>query len=165
MAFDAFLKIDGIDGESTDDKHKNWIEVLSYSHGVSQLSTGSRSSGGGASSGRCDHADFSIVKTLDKASPKLNLYCCNGEHIKSVTVQLCRAGKDKLKYMEYKLSDVLVTSVRPGGSSQGGESLPLEEVSFNYGKIDWIYTATDHATGKPAGDVKTGWDTMANKGG
>ena len=162
--FDAFLKIDGLDGESTDDKHKNWIEILSYSTGVSQTSAGSSSSGGGRASGRADLADFSIVKTLDKASPKLNLFCCNGTHIKEVTVQLCRAGKEKVKYMEYKMSDVLVTSVRPGGSAQGGESLPLEEVSFNYGKIDWIYTATDHATGKPAGDVKTTWDVMANKG-
>lgn len=163
--FDAFLKIDGIDGESTDSKHKDWIEVLSYSHGVTQQSAGSASSGGGRSAGRSDHQDFSIVKSLDKASPKLNLACCNGEHIKSVTLTLHRAGKDKVKYMEYKMSDVLVSSVRPGGSSKGGEALPLEEVSFNYGKMEWIYTATNHATGKPEGDVKTNWDVMANKGG
>ena len=33
MAVDYFLKIDGIDGESQDDKHKDWIEVLSFSWG------------------------------------------------------------------------------------------------------------------------------------
>ncbi|MFO0948997.1 MAG: type VI secretion system tube protein Hcp [Planctomycetota bacterium] len=163
--FDAFLKIDGIPGESQDSKHKEWIEILSYSHGVAQLSSGSSSSGGARSAERCDHADFSVVKTLDKASPKLNLFCCNGTHIKEVTIELCRATGDKQKYMEYKLSDVLVSSVRPGGSSKGGDSLPLEEVSFNYGKIDWIYTATDHKTGKPAGDVKTNWSVVENKGG
>jgi type VI secretion system secreted protein Hcp len=165
MAFDCFLKIETIPGESTDDKHKDWIELLSYSHGVSQTGSGSVSSGGGRTAERCDHGDFSVVKTLDKASPKLNLSCCNGEHIKGVTVELCRAGGDKQKYMEYKMSDVVVSSVRPGGSAGGGESLPLEEVSFNYGKIEWTYTETDHKTGKPGGNVAAWWNLAENKGG
>jgi type VI secretion system secreted protein Hcp len=164
MAFDAFLKIDGVPGESTDDKHKDWIEILSFSHGLSQPGAGTRSSGGAASAERCNHQNFSVVKTLDKASPKLALFCCNGSHIKEVKIELCRATGDKQKYMEYKMSDVIVADVRPGGSAQGGETLPLEEVSFNYGKIEWTYTATDHKTGKPQGDVKGSWDLVANKG-
>ena len=165
MAFDCFLKIDGVPGESTDDKHKDWIEVLSYSHGVSQQSSGSVSSGGGRSAERCDHQDFSVVKTLDKASPKLNLFCCNGKHIAKIQVELSRATGDKQKYMEYVLSDSIVSSVRPGGSSQGGEALPLEEVSFNYGKIEWTYTELDHQTGAPKGDISANWDLKTNKGG
>jgi type VI secretion system secreted protein Hcp len=165
MAFDAFLKIATIPGESTDDKHADWIEILSYSHGVSQPISGSVSSGGSRSAERVDHQNFSIVKTLDKASPKLALACCNGEHINEVKVELCRAGGDKTKYMEYKMSDVMVSSVRPGGASQGAENLPLEEVTFSYGKIEWTYTETDHKTGKPKGDIKSHWDLVANKGG
>lgn len=165
MAFDGFLKIDGIDGESQDDKHKSWVEILSYSHGVSQAATGSASSGGARAAERANHQDLSIVKTLDAASPKLALFCCNGTHIKTVKLELCRAAGDKTKYMEYLLSDVLISSVRPGGSSGGAETLPLEEVSFNYGKIEWTYTKTDHKTGKPAGDVKGWWSTVENKGG
>jgi len=164
MAFDAFLKIEGIPGESTDAKHKDWIEILSYSHGVTQKGSGARSTAGGASAERCDHEDFSITKALDKASPKLALFCSNGTHIKSVKIELCRAGGDKQKYMEYLLSDVIVSGARPGGSAKGGEALPLEEVKFNYGKIEWTYTATDHKTGKPAGDVKAHWDLTENKG-
>ncbi len=165
MAFDAFLKIDGVPGESTDDKHKNWIEILSFSHGVSQPATGSVSSGGARSAERADFQDFSIVKTLDKASPKLMLYCANGTHVPKVTLELCRATGDKQKYMEYVMSDVIVRGIRPGGAAQGGEPLPLEEVSFAYGKIEYNYTETDHATGKPKGDVKAHWDLKANKGG
>jgi len=164
MAFDAFLKISTIPGESTDDKHKDWIEVLSYHCGVSQPASGSASTGGGRSAERCNHSDFSVVKVLDKATAKLFLACCKGEHIKEVKLELCRAAGDKQKYMEYKLSDVIVSSVRPGGSAQGGETLPLEEVSFNFGKIEWGYTETDHKTGKPKGDVKANWDLTANKG-
>ena len=165
MAFDAFLKVDTIPGETTDDKHKDWIEILSYSMGVSQSAAGSRSSGGAAAAERCNHADFSIVHTLDKASPKFFFACCKGEHITNVKIELCRATGDKSKYMQYNMSDVFVSSVRPGGSAQGGESLPLEEVSFNYGKIELIYTGTDHKTGKTMGDVKTFWSQVENKGG
>jgi type VI secretion system secreted protein Hcp len=165
MAFDSFIKIDGIPGESTDDKHKDWVEVLSFSHGLSQPSAGSRSTAGAASAERCNHQNFSIVKVLDKASPKLALHCCNGKHIASISLELCRATGDKQKYMEVKLSHVIVADYRPGGSAGGSEALPMEEVSFNYGKIEWTYTETDHATGKPKGDVKTHWDLVANKGG
>ena len=165
MAFDAFLKISTVPGESTDDKHKDWIEILSFHWGVNQPSAGARSSGGAASAERANFNDFSIVKTLDKGSPKLFLACVKGEHIPEVKLELCRNTGDKQKYMEYKMTDVLVSSVRPGGAAQGGESLPLEEISFNYGKVELTYTETDHATGKPKGDVKSNWDLKGNKGG
>ena len=165
MAFDGFLKIDGIEGESTDGKHGKWIEILSYNFSFSQPAGGSASSGGARTKERLNISDFSIVKTIDKASPKLLLACAKGDHIANVAIELCRNSGDKLKYAEYKLSDVLVSSVRPGGSAQGGEALPLEEVSFNAGKIEFIYTATDQKTGKAAGDVKMHWSVIENKGG
>ena len=114
---------------------------------------------------RCDHSDFSIVKTLDKTSPKLALFCCNGSHVKNIKMELCRATGDRQPYMKYALKDVIVSSFRPEGNAQGGEALPLEEVSFNYGKIEWTYTVTDHTTGKPTGEVKAYWDLISNKGG
>jgi len=162
MAVDTFLKIDGIPGESTDDKHKEWIEVLSYSSGVSQTSAGGRSTGGAATGGRCDHQDFSIVKELDKTSPTLDLYCCNGQHIKKVALELCRATGDKAKYMEYILEDVIISSVSIGG---GGGGLPTESVTFNYGKITWNYIQTDHQTGEVKGNIQKYWSLIDNKGG
>ena len=163
MAFDAFLKIEGIDGESLDDKHKNWIEIQSYSMGVSQMGGGSRSSSGAASAQRADFSDFAVVKYLDKTSPKLFQHCADGKHIPTITLQLHRATGEKQKYMEYKLSDVIVSSYQPGGSPQGGDALPVESVSFNFGKIELIYTATDQKTGKGAGDVAAGWSLVENK--
>ena len=162
MAGDCFLKIDGIPGESTDDKHKDWIEVMSYSSGVSQMAGGDRSTGGAASGGRCDHQDFSIVKTLDKASPTLDLFCCNGTHIKNVAVELCRATGNKEKYMEYKMEDVIISSVSVGG---GGGGVPTESVTFNYGKMTWNYIQTDHKTGATKGNVQKYWSVIENKGG
>lgn len=164
MPFDSFIKIGDIKGESTDDKHKNWIEILSFSHGVFQRSSGEVSAGT-RSAGRCDHGSFHIVKTLDQASPYLYLKCCNGEHIKEATVQICKAGGDKQQLMEFKMSDVMITSVAPAGSAEGAAVMPMEEVAMTYGKIEWCYSILDHATGKKTGDVKTHWDLHTNKGG
>ena len=162
MPADAFLKIDGIQGESTDTKHENQIEVLSYSHGVSQESSASESTAGSKSSGRCDHQDFTIVKELDKASPELNLQCCNGTHIKKMTLELCSATGDKSPYMRYEFEGLIISSVSIGG---GGGGIPTESVTFNYNKINWIYVDTDHETGKKKGEVKKWWDLKKNEGG
>jgi len=158
---DCFLKIDGIPGESTDEKHKDWIEVLSFSHGVSQMAGGDRSTGGAATEGRCMHQDFSITKTLDKASPPLDLFCCNGKHIPKVVVELCRATGNKEKYMEYKMEDVIISSVSTGG----GGGLPNDSVTFNYGKLTWNYILTDHQTGEAKGNVEKYWSLITNSGG
>jgi type VI secretion system secreted protein Hcp len=163
MAFDAFLKIDGIPGESTDDKHKDWIEVLSYGSGLTQPTSATASSSGGATAQRADFQDFGITKALDKASPKLALACADGMHIKQVTLELCRAGGDKVKYMEYKLTNCVVSSHQDSGSAHGADNLPTESVSFNYGKIEWTYTQQKRADGSGGGQVAAGWDLQTNK--
>ena len=160
MEFDCFCKIDGIPGESTDDKHKDWIEVLSYSWGASQMASATASSAGGATAERANFQDFSIVKALDKASPKLALACADGTHIKEVTIELCRAGGDKVKYMEYKMSNCIISSVSVGG---GGGGEPTESLTFNYGKIEWTYSQQKRADGSGGGQVAAGWDLQTNK--
>lgn len=161
MAHDRFLKIDGIKGESTDDKHKDEIEILAYTWSISQSSAGGRSTGGGANVGKVIMQDFTITKSLDKASPKLFLEAAKGTHIKEVTLTFHRATGEKQKFMEYKMTDVVISSYSVSG---GGDELPVEQVSFNPAKIEHTYTATDHKTGKSAGDVKANWDQVANKG-
>ena len=163
MAFDAFLKIDGIPGESTDDKHKDWIEILSYNFGMTQPTSATASSAGGASTERVNLHDLAIVKSVDKASPKLYESCCKGAHIANVTLELCRAGGDKVKYMEVKLEQVMISGVQPGGNSKGTDSLPTESVSFNFGKAKWTYTQQKRSDGTGGGNVTGGWDLTANK--
>jgi type VI secretion system secreted protein Hcp len=161
MAFDAFLKIANIPGESTDAKHSEWIEIMSFSHGMSQPASAQVSRQGAITTGRVDMQDLTVLKALDKASPKLSLACCKGEHFPSIQLELCRNTGDKQKYMEYKLTDVVISAVRPGGSSKGDGDVPLEEISLRFGKIQWNYTALDK-TGKPKGNVSAGWDLSKN---
>ena len=103
------------------------------------------------------------MKYLDKASPKLYEYCSTGQHIKEITLELCRAGGDKLKYMEVKLEEVIVSTASPGGNGKGNDNFPTETISFNYGRIKWTYTQQKRADGSGGGNVTGGWDLTANK--
>ena len=135
MALDCFMKIEGIEGESTDSAHAGEIELLHFSHAVSQDAGGSRSSSGSASGGRCNHGDLTVTKSVDKATPELLLHCCNAKHIPTITISVNRAGEDKIEFMNYKLADVIVSSV--GGAVSPSDELPSETVTFNYGTIEW----------------------------
>lgn len=160
MAVDMFLKIEGLDGESTDEAHDKWIEVLSFSHGVSQPVSGA-SATGGRTGGRADFMDMGVVKTIDNASPDLNIKCAKGEHIPKVELELCLASGEKHTFMKYTLEDCVITSVAPGGSA-GGESKPLENLTIAYGKIKWEYTPIDH-TGSPGSPTDRTWNLETNK--
>lgn len=162
MAFDAFLKIDGIPGESTDSKHTDWIEILHFDHKMEQPASVTASSTGGATAERVNHGTFNIVHLLDKASPKLYEACCTGRHIREVTLELCRAGGDKVKYMEIKMEQVLVSKVTSDGSCNE-EGFPSEKIRFSYGKIKWVYTQQKRTDGLGGGNVNSGWDLTANK--
>ena len=162
MPFDAFLKIDGVDGETSDAKHKGEIEILSFHWGVSQAITGTVSSTGTFSGQRADMTALSVVKQLDKSSPKLAQGCAAGDHFKTATLTLSRAGGDKQPYMKYQLSDVLIENVSTGGAGQGEGGVPSEEVSLRYAKIELEYTVVG-TDGKAAGNVSGGWDLKENK--
>ncbi|HEV8541841.1 MAG TPA: type VI secretion system tube protein Hcp, partial [Verrucomicrobiae bacterium] len=105
---DYFLKIEGIEGESTDDKHKNEIDIESWSWG--ETNAGSHAFGGGGGAGKVSMNDFSITMRVNKASPKLLLACANGEHIKSASLACRKAGKEQQEYLKIKFSDLLVSS-------------------------------------------------------
>ena len=161
MPSDVYLKVDGLEGESNDSKHKNEIEVLSFTWGVTQQITGTVSSSGTFTGQRCDMSPLVIQKLFDKASPKASQACAAGDHFASAVLTLCRAGGDKQPYMEYKLSDVLLSSVQVGGGGEGG--VPSESWALQYSKIEMKYTQIG-LDGKPAGaGAAVGWDLKENK--
>ena len=159
MSVDMYLKVEGVDGESSDDAHDKWIEVLSYNHGVSQPATGV-SGTGGQTGGRADFQNLSIVKVLDNSTPDLNIKCAKGEHIPKVELELCLATGDKHTFMKYTFEDCVVTLVSPGGTSSD-EARPMENVAFAYGKCKWEYTPIDN-TGAPGSTTDRTWNLETN---
>jgi len=162
MAFDAYLKIEGIPGESKDERHADWIQIKTYSIGVNQISTEAGDAGGGPA-GRADFHELEITKDIDIASPALSQACSKGTHIKEVKLELWRAGGDgPVKFMEYKLDQCTVVSVRSSGSSSLQAPLPVETVTFNYAQIVWTYIQQIRADGSGGGPVVLGWDLEKN---
>jgi type VI secretion system secreted protein Hcp len=155
---DYFLKLAGIDGESADHKHKDEIELVSFSWGLAN-EAGPRVGGGGGA-GKVQFQDIQVVKRVSKASPQLFLACASGKHIPDATLTVRKAGKDQLEYLKYKFTDVLISGYQESGS--GGEDLPLDMVSFNFAKIEMTY-AEQKADGSLGAPSKAGWDLKQNK--
>ena len=153
-ASDYFLKIEGVEGESTDAKHKGQIEIDSFSWGVSNA--GSMAGGGGA--GKASFSDLHVTKTVDKSSPKLMLAVATGEHLRTLDLTLRKAGGTSMDYYVIHLEEVLVSSYSTTGST--GDT-PMEELSFNYQKITWEYIP-QNADGTAGAAVKAGYDVKAN---
>lgn len=158
-AVDYFLKLDGIDGESTDSKHKGEIDLESWSWGETQ--TGSHSAGGGGGAGKVHMQDFHFVMRMNKASPKLMLACATGEHIKKAVLTMRKAGKEQQEYAKITMSDLLVSSFQTGGSAKG-DIIPLEQISLNYAKIEFEYKE-QKPDGTLGGAVKAGYDVKKNE--
>jgi type VI secretion system secreted protein Hcp len=156
--FDAFLKIEGIEGESADTKHKGEIDIHSFSWGASNA--GTFASGGGGGAGKVNMQDFHFTMNVNKASVKLMLACAGGDHIKSSILTCRKAGKDQQEFFKVTFSDVLVSSFQTGGN--GGATLPMDSISLNFAKAEWEYKE-QKADGTLGGAIKAGWDLKLNK--
>jgi type VI secretion system secreted protein Hcp len=156
---DYFLKIDGIEGESRDDKHKDEIEIESFSWGETQ--TGSFAVGGGAGAGKVSMQDFYFTMLVNKASPALFLACAQGDHIKNAILTCRKAGKKPVEFLKFTLSNVLISSFQIGGT---GGVVPSDQISLNFAKIEVEYKEQD-ATGKLTGSITKWFDLKSMKGG
>ncbi len=162
MAYDAFLKLTDIKGESNDSKHKGDIDLLSFSFGVTQPGTSAHGGGGGA--GKSTVSDFHFVHHIDQASPVLFQKCATGEHLKDGVITLRKAGGTQLEYLKIKLTDILISSVQPGVNLHKDSSdIPQEQVSLNFAKIEIDYQPQGADGKAQGGPIHGGWDVKANQ--
>jgi type VI secretion system secreted protein Hcp len=156
MASDIFAKIGDIKGESTDSKHKDEIEVLSFSWGVTNSA---KIKGGGA--GKATFTDLSFLHGIDKASPNLLSACATGAHLKEATITHRKAGKGQQEYLVIKMNDVIITGVALADSSVVAGS---ETVSMAFAKVDLEYKP-QKADGSLDAGIHFKFDIKANKEG
>jgi type VI secretion system secreted protein Hcp len=136
MAVDMFLKLDGIKGEARDGKHKDEIDVLSWSWGASQ--SGTMHTGGGGGAGKANFQDMSVTKYVDSSSHKLLRAVSTGQHVKEALLTVRKAGEKPLEYIKLTMKDCLVSSISPGGS--GAEDRLTETLTINFGEFAFEYT-------------------------
>jgi type VI secretion system secreted protein Hcp len=149
-----FLKLDGIAGESTDAKHKDEIELVSFSWGVAQAVSGGAS---GRGAGKAQLKQFEFLVRVSKASPALFLAAVSGRHLKDASLSVRRSTKAAFDWLKVKFSDVLITSYEQAGD----EEAPHELVAFDFARVELQVTpqAPRGAAGTP---VSAGWDLSKN---
>jgi type VI secretion system secreted protein Hcp len=156
-AVDYFLKIEGIDGESTSETHKEQIEIHSFSWGASN--SGSMAAGGGGGAGKVSFSSLRVTTTISKASPKLFESVATGKHFPSAVLTLVDTQQRGLEVMKVTLTDVIISSYQTGGMS--GEA-PTESFRLNFAKIEYEYVP-QKPDGSMDAPVKAGYDLATNK--
>ena len=161
MATDIFAKLGDIKGESADAKHKDEIEVLSFSWGLTNAAQQAPGGGGGAGAGKATFHDLSFVHSIDKASPNLMKACATGTHLKEATITHRKAGKAQQEYLIVKMNDVIITGVMHSGARDQPDT-SSEVVTLSFAKV-----ALEYRPQKPDGTLDAGiyfkYDLKTNK--
>lgn len=160
MAVDMFMKFKPeVKGESSDKVHKESIDVLAWSWGLSQ--TGSMHVGTGGGSGKVNVQDLSFTKYVDKSSPTLMLALCQGKHFDTVNLIVRKAGGESpLEYIKVELKGVIVSSISTGGS--GGEDRLTENVTLNFAEVKYSYQPQDNKGAKQGGEISANFNIAEN---
>lgn len=154
MAFDTYLKIDGIDGESNERAHIKWLQVTSMNFGAS--TPGGADVGSGHAAGKVTLQDFHFTKFVDTSTPKIVEACCSGQIFKFADLEACRSTGEKVTFLKYHFENLLISSYNTGGAA-GDNGHPVEQISFNFTKVQISYTPFDEQ-GRPQGAVQAGYD-------
>ena len=173
MAFNTFIKIDGIEGQSTDVAHANWIDVVAFSHGASQETQYANQTN---AAGRGVLEPLTFVHLLDKATPNLQKACLSGQNIATINVEVCaQIGGAKQKLYEVELTNCRITEAKVQtvdgptckesllcGVGRDANSLRLvEQVGIVAEQVKWT-THTFKTTGELGGDVQAGWNVATD---
>lgn len=155
-----FLKFTpNVAGESQDDGHKEWIEIQSFSYGITNPSWGQ--TGSGASGGQSVFSEFIFTKMTDKSTAALMLKAANGQHFEKAEVICYKAGGEgRVPYLTLTLEQVYITSYSTSGAEGGG--VAMESFSCSYAQIKQKYTLQDDKGGTGSG-TEFGWNVKQNK--
>jgi type VI secretion system Hcp family effector len=164
MAGTYFLQLDGIEGQAADKAHDKWVELISFAHGTSQNISIQR---GGDVAGRGQFDPVSFTHAVDKATPKIQLYCMNGNKIGKAVLQYCRViGGAQTPVYELTLENVRVAKAEvktiDTGSSDPLAQQPVETVELVAGKITWKVTPIK-PDGSKDGAIEAAFDQIANE--
>lgn len=138
MAQSFFIKLEGINGDSRADGHRDEIQVLSWSHSFNQPTSAVRFSAGGGTIEQATHSDFTFTKYTDTATTGLLKACWSGKTVKNGVFTAYRSEGDRLvKYLEIEFTGCIVSNFSLGG---GAGDLPTETVTLNNSKVRYSYT-------------------------
>ena len=157
---DIFLKLGDIEGESTDAKHKGEIDILSYTQTFKNAVTST--TGTGADTGKATCGEVTVLKNIDKSSPKLIQQVVTGQHVDKAILTFRSVGKAALEYYVVTLEDVLLTSIDQ--TDQNNPARIFERVTINSAKFTFSYQQ-QKVDGQLLPAVQFTFDCKTNKAG
>lgn len=155
MSVDAFLDIDGVEGESAIKGFEKKIQILDYSWGASQSATGHMGTGSG--SGKANVQDIQFSKLLDKTTPILLQNLLQGKHYKKIILTLRKVtGATQMPFVIFTMEDAMMTSYSTGAGMNSDDQV-REHLSINFARIRMEYTLQD-SKGAAIGKTTASWD-------
>lgn len=165
------MKIDGIDGDVTTKGYEKWVEIEAVNFGVNRSISTSTGKTADRENTKTAVSEINVVKLADKTSPLIFMEACQGKAKKDIKIHVCQTGDKVSPYIEYTLSNVLVSNYaidangvnQNAGAAHGVSSVPKEKLSFNFDKIEMKYTPYNEKN-DPGTPVTTAYDlTTATK--
>ncbi len=148
---DVFLMIQGVEGGASDSGHAGWIDVESFTYGLTRPMAADESA---------THRGLTIVKGVDRATPFLYLHCSSGQPIEEVVLEVTRTAPDGVCVQEYRLRNAVVTSV--SSTAGAGATQATERLTLHYDAVEWTYVKIDPATGSVISEVTTQWSPASD---
>lgn len=158
MSLAIFLQLDGVDGESTDDRHRNQIDLLSYSWGETQLVI---HSGGGGGASKVQVQELHCALHTCKATPALFLGVANGRHFRRAVLTVQRGGQTPVAFLQWALGDVTLSAFETA-AEHGSTSAPIDQLSLHFNTIEIAYRQ-QRADGSLETAIQVGWDVIHNR--
>ena len=134
-----YVHIDGIPGDATHQDHKKWLDVDSLQWGVGRAIMTTTGSAQNREASEPSVSEVTFTKTMDSSSAPLFQEACAGAAGKTVKIHLITTGNPGDLYMEYELTNALVS----GYTVSSGGDRPSESVSLNFTKIRMNYRVYD----------------------
>jgi len=157
----VFLEIEGIKGESSDQGHKDWIDLESWGWEVERGMTSASSTRGDRESSNAKISSLIATKRIDSATPKIFIDSCCGTG-KTIKLHLTKTGSGNGAdvYMEFVLKNALIEKFALTGKKQDTKR-PLEALSFSFIEIQVKYIPYDDK-GNAMAPIVVGFDTATN---
>ena len=151
-----FARYEGIDGESKDENHENWIDLLSLEWAVS-----APEGGGGRRRAAAEVEPMVLAMEYEKAAPKLLERSLKGSVVPTLEIELTSTyGGARATYLRYELKNVRVTAydVEASGNDEAGP--PVVLVANEFEEIKVTYSEFDDS-GSNLGNVETEYKARA----
>jgi type VI secretion system secreted protein Hcp len=133
---DYFLKVEGLPGESVDDKRPDDIRLEAFQ--FQERQTGQTVVGDGLGAGRVEMGCFTFQARIDRAAPRLFLACATGQRFnKMVELVVRKAGSLQQEYLRYTFTDVVFSRVNVVADKSS--DLPLVSFDMFFAQVEVVY--------------------------